>query len=120
MIFFTIGGPRSHEILDSISIRAKEMFPAFTGSAVIYLEGCFPLRSSIQKYLSNYTEQYLRTKSILAPEFVDSQFENPAFPIERCTIYDAGSRAFWIPEYLEDVIDYWEKTLELATNGTTS
>ena len=30
------------------------------------------------------------------------------FPVERCTIYDAGSRAFEVRAYLEDVLEYWE------------
>lgn len=61
----------------------------------------------------------VRGGSLMAPEFVQSQYEKPTYPLERCTIYDAGSRAFWIPEYLEDVVDYWKQTLELANKGTT-
>ncbi len=55
----------------------------------------------------------------MAPEFIESQYESPAYPIERCIIYDAGSRAFWVKEYLEDVIGYWKQVLELAKQGMT-
>ena len=48
----------------------------------------------------------------MAPEFVESQYKNPMFPVERCTIYDAGSRAFEPECYLRDVLEYWE---EVAT-----
>lgn len=120
LIFFTIGGPRTHEIIEAISERAKLMFPSFTGSYVIYFEGCFSVATPETEISIKYTgTDLLRTKSDVAPEFVESQFENPCYPLERCTIYDAGSRAFWIPEYLEDVKDYWEKTLELANQGMT-
>jgi hypothetical protein len=61
----------------------------------------------------------LRANGLLAPEFILSNYESPAFPIERCTIYDAGSRAFDVVEYLADVTEYWEKCAELATSGVT-
>ena len=60
----------------------------------------------------------MRCKSLLAPEFIESNFEAPSYPLERCTIYDAGSRAFQVEEYLEDVIEYWTKVLTLAKRVT--
>ena len=60
----------------------------------------------------------LVVRGLLAPEFVESNFEAPSFPLERCTIYDAGSRAFQGEEYLEDVIEYWTKVLALAETVT--
>ena len=61
----------------------------------------------------------LRYEALMAPEFVESQYEAPSYPLERCIIYDAGSRAFWIPEYVDDVIDYWRQTLDLAHGAFT-
>jgi hypothetical protein len=61
----------------------------------------------------------LRTGSVLAPEFLESQYESPSFPIERCTIYDAGSRAFDLAEYFADLRGYWEQNLALARGGRT-
>lgn len=61
----------------------------------------------------------LRRDCYLAPEFAESQYENPAFPLERCTIYDAGSRSFRVEEYLEDVAHYWSEVGLLAENGVT-
>ncbi len=61
----------------------------------------------------------MRLNSVMAPEFIESQYENPAYPIERCIIYDAGSRAFWLPEYCHDVIDYWKQNLSFAEQGMT-
>lgn len=114
-IFFTIGGPRSHEILEVISKKAKQIFPNFSASIVIYLEGCFSVAETDTPVSIKYTgTDLLRSNSILSPEFLNSQSQNPAFPIERCTIYDAGSRSFWVSEYFEDVLDYWEKTKALS------
>ena len=38
------------------------------------------------------------------------------FPVERCTIYDAGSRAFEAEVYLQDVLDYWKQIQSLETD----
>ena len=61
----------------------------------------------------------VRLGALMAPEFVESQYEAPSFPIERCTIYDAGSRAFWVREYAEDVLGYWRQNLQFANHGMT-
>ena len=118
LLFFTIGGVRSEEILSAVDAICRKSFKSYRGAAVVYLEGRFAVATPETKLSIKYTgTDLLRTESLLAPEFIDSQYQDPAYPIERCTIYDAGSRAYWIPEYLEDVRDYWEKTLELANGG---
>lgn len=120
LTFFTIGGPRSHALIESVSKEYKQHFPNYRGANVIYFEGCF----KVADHSTNLRVQIdgtdlLRTQSILAPEFIESQYNNPAYPLERCTIYDAGSRSFDIPEYIEDVLKYWESILELSNNGAT-
>ncbi len=120
IVFFTIGGIRSEEILAEIDKHCRKQFPSYRGAAVMYFEGRFAVAGLQNKLSIKLTgTDLLRCESILAPEFVESQYENPAYPLERCTIYDAGSRAFYLPEYLEDVRDYWEQTLTLAENGVT-
>ena len=120
LLFFTIGSPRSHEILAATSNEYARRFKGFRGSVVVYFEGIFPAatpETAMQIKLDG--TDLLRTGGILAPEFIESQYEAPAYPIERCTIYDAGSRAFHLKEYLEDVHDYWSQTLALAEQGLT-
>ena len=117
-LFITIGGPRSEEILARINLEAAKAFPNFCGSTVVYLEGRFLVATPETPVEIKFSgTDLLRRDSLVAEEFLQSQLENPLFALERCTIYDAGSRAFWIPEYLEDVIDYWEKTKDLFHTG---
>ena len=61
----------------------------------------------------------IRRGATMADAFVESQYEDPAFPIERCAIYDAGSRAFAPDEYAEDVRGYWRQVKALAQSGMT-
>ncbi|MCB0331306.1 MAG: hypothetical protein KDD70_16665 [Bdellovibrionales bacterium] len=118
IIFFTIGGARSEEILKIVDKKCREIFPGYEHSVVLYFEGRFAVASAASQLRIKHTgTDLLRTNSALAPEFVESQYENPTYPLERCTIYDAGSRAFWLPDYLQDVRDYWQNTSELVKSG---
>ncbi|MCG8618720.1 MAG: hypothetical protein MI802_21070 [Desulfobacterales bacterium] len=120
IIFFTIGGPRAKEILTAADARCREKFPGFERTVLVYLEGCFsvPVPDTPVRIKITGTD-LLRRDAVMAPEFVESQYENPSFPLQRCTIYDAGSRAFWTPEYLEDLLDYWTRVRQLADTGVT-
>ncbi|MDZ4785042.1 MAG: hypothetical protein SGJ02_03085 [bacterium] len=120
LLFFTIGGPRSHEIIESVDAEYRKRFKSYRGASVVYIEGIFAV-AQVESRLSIKIggTDLLRTEALLAPEFIESQYENPSFPLERCTIYDAGSRSFDILEYMEDVADYWSQTLKLSQSGMT-
>lgn len=119
-IFFTIGGIRSEEIMLSIENEAKALFPSYVGSIVVYLEGRFKVPDlSTTLTIKETGTDLIRTDSLLSEEFTNSQLENPLYPLERCTIYDAGSRSFDYSEYLHDVLHYWENVHELSLNGMT-
>lgn len=120
IVFFTIGGDAAKNILSEIDEECRTIFPTYRQATLVFLEGCFvtaKLNSPVSIKIDG--TDLLRVGADMAPEFIESQYDNPAYPLERCTIYDAGSRAFWIPEYLEDVQEYWEQTLKLAENGMT-
>lgn len=120
LIFFTIGGGKTEEIIGNFVANYKQKVPSFRGAKVIYLEGCFAVAEATSPLQIKIPgTDLLRRDSLVAPEFLNSQKQNPCYPLERCTIYDAGSRAFHVKEYLEDVKDYWESNLRLANNGVT-
>jgi hypothetical protein len=118
IFFFTFGGPRAGEILAEIDGTCREMSPPYGKTILVYLEGrftCPTLETPLTIRLTG--TDLVRWGSLMAPEFVESQYEDPAYPIERCIIYDAGSRAFWLYEYVEDVIQYWRQNLQFANHG---
>ncbi|MCG8685754.1 MAG: phosphoribosyltransferase domain-containing protein [Desulfobacterales bacterium] len=120
IVFFTIGSPRAAEILETTDAMCRKSFPEYKGTTLVYLDGCFtvPVPETPLQIKITGTD-LLRLDAVMAPEFIGAQFEDPAFPIQRCTIYDAGSRAFWVREYLEDLEDYWSKVEALAKEGVT-
>lgn len=119
--FFTIGGDRSEAILQEVDAKCRQLFgDAYQGSRVIYYEGVFGVAeegSTLSIALSG--TDLLHSPAVMAPEFIESQKDELPYAIERCTIYDAGSRAFHLEEYLEDVRDYWQQVLKLAEGGMT-
>ncbi|MEA2013249.1 MAG: hypothetical protein U9O87_09290, partial [Verrucomicrobiota bacterium] len=120
LLFFTYGGLSAEEILTEIDSECRKRFPNFNSSVLVYLEGVFDVAST--ETLVSIKESgtdLLRRHALLAPEFIESQYENPSYPLERCAIYDAGSRAFWQPDYAKDIYEYWLATMKLAENGMT-
>jgi hypothetical protein len=87
---------------------------------VVYLEGKFNVaEEGTNLKIKIPGTDLLRTGALVTPEFALSQYEDISYPIERCTIYDAGSRSFDIQEYLHDVIDYWAQMKKVAERGFT-
>ena len=118
LVFFTFGGPKAQEILAELDATCRSIFPDYNRTILVYFEGRFTCPSVGTPLTIRLTgTDLVRWGSLMAPEFIESQYGDPAFPIERCTIYDAGSRAFWTREYLEDVIGYWRQNLQLAEHG---
>jgi hypothetical protein len=118
--FFTIGSERTEELMEEIDKQCRDEFPGYEETRVVYIEGVFGMpkdHGSLDIALQG--TDLLRWPAVVAPEFLASQAEDPAYPLERCTIYDAGSRAFNAPEYLEDVQEYWGQVKELAEKGMT-
>lgn len=120
IVFFTYGGKKAEEIFSEIDAECRKLFPDYNQTYVIYLEGRFIVPDVTTPLTIRLTgTDLLRRNALMAPEFIESQYEQPSYPIERCIIYDAGSRAFWLPEYVEDVIGYWRQNLKLARGGMT-
>ena len=116
--FFTIGGAVSGEIMAEWRKLIESRQGSPLKATVVYFEGIFGVagpRTPITIKLDG--TDLLRRDGVMAPEFIDSQYDNPCYPLERCTIYDAGSRAFHVPEYLEDVVDYWRQVSSQADGG---
>jgi len=120
LVFFTIGCHKLEKVLEKYHQECAEAFEEFEGSTAVYFEGKFKLvDSQTDLKIGIPGTDLIRKDCQLAPEFALSQYERLAYPLERCTIYDAGSRAFDIPGYLTDVRHYWRKVSDLADEGMT-
>ncbi|MCB0337653.1 MAG: hypothetical protein KDD62_15160 [Bdellovibrionales bacterium] len=116
ILFFTIGGNKSLEILE----RHYEEFFAGSGIpiVIVYFEGIFtvPDESTALSIKLPGTD-LVRLQALMAPEFISFQKKHALYPLERCAIYDAGSRAFDVRHYLDDVLEYWREVEKFAESG---
>ncbi|MCL5773371.1 MAG: hypothetical protein M1536_03215, partial [Firmicutes bacterium] len=84
---------------------------------IFYLEGRFGLPESDDQFkICLPGTDLIRQPALLSPEFELSQYQKISYPLERCTIYDVGSRAFESLEHYKEVISFWEK---LSRTGMT-
>ena len=118
IIFFTIGCHKAEKILADVDKFCRSAFKGYSETIVIYIEGKFHLADSkTDVSIKIQGTDLLRHPALLPPEFLLSQFETFSPSLERCVIYDGGTRSFSVPEYLEDVTGYWRKVLDLAESG---
>ncbi len=120
IVFFTIGCARTEQVLAEADRRFRAAFEEYEGTAAVYLEGRFRLVSSGDELrIGRPGTDLIRRDCLVAPEFALAQYDRLSYALERCTIYDAGSRAFDIPTFATDVRSYWEQVRGLALGGTT-
>jgi len=120
MVFFTIGCHKLEKVLTAFDAEARAAFPDYEGTTAVYLEAKFKLVDSKSELRIGIPgTDLVRHDCLVAPEFALSQYDDVGFALERCAIYDAGSRAFDIPTYVADVREYWEQVLGLAEDGFT-
>jgi hypothetical protein len=120
LVFFTIGCHKLEKCLAAFEPRFRAAFPDFAGSHAVYLEGKFRLvdsRTGLRIGIPG--TDLVRRDALLAPELEASHHDRPSNALERCAIYDAGSRAFDIPTHVADVLEYWRQVAELAAAGWT-
>jgi hypothetical protein len=118
--FFTIGCHKLEKILKQYDSLLRQHFPHYEGSCAVYLEGKFHLADSKTKVkIKIQGTDLMRSPSILTPEFELSQYDSINYPLERCVVYDAGTRACDIREYLRNLEAYWESLRFLAERGWT-
>ncbi|MCB0345400.1 MAG: hypothetical protein KDD66_09790 [Bdellovibrionales bacterium] len=118
LVFFTIGGQPAEEVLHECDALCRKAFEGYKGASIIYFEGRFNVaREDSDLTIKQTGTDLIRSGAIAAPEFISSQYDSPAFPLERCAIYDAGSRAFYPPAFYEDVLGYWREVRRIANEG---
>ncbi|MEK6868084.1 MAG: hypothetical protein AABX98_04640 [Nanoarchaeota archaeon] len=119
-VVITFGCYRAEKVLDEYDKKLRQKFPEYQGTTIIYFEGKFKLaHNEMDIKLIDPGTDFLRKECMLTPEFALSQYEQMYYPLERCTIYDAGSRAFDILLYKAELQEYWAKMLQEANNGYT-
>lgn len=120
LVVLTFGCENAEKVLADYDTKLIKRFPEYKGTIIVYFEGRFKLADNTTNIrLTDSGTDFLRRDCVLSPEFALSQYDQIYYPLERCTIYDAGSRAFDILLYKKELQEYWAKMLHEANNGYT-
>ncbi len=120
LVMFTIGCHKAEKVLEDFDKRLRSRYSDYERTILVYLEGKFRLVDSTTDIrLAIPGTDLIRRGALLAPELVRSHYEKESYPLERCAIYDSGSRSFEVPRYLADTAGYWEAQAEWARGGGT-
>lgn len=113
LVFFTIGCENLEKILETYDKLFKKTFKEYENTYIVYLEGKFKLASNDDKlHIKIEDTDLLRYPALLSPKFEYSQYDSLAYPLERCVIYDGGSRSFNVTKHIAEVKEYWEELSE--------
>ncbi|MFH1802197.1 MAG: hypothetical protein ABH864_01965 [archaeon] len=113
IFLFTLGGKEAEEIMIQNQNKFETAF-------IIYIEGQFhcptdktPVRIKIPG------TDLMPLNSLLAPEFEQELLNHPIKALERCIVYDGGSRGFHPKVHFEDLLEYTQQLQQEADKGAT-
>ena len=118
LLIFTIGTSTIKEVLDEYDKKLRRVWGStFQGITLVFLEGIFYLYRGDVALLSSthlpFTD-FFRKDFPVAIEFERKCLMTPSCFMERCAIYDGGSRAFEPKLYLNNLQKYWKSIGELS------
>lgn len=114
VIMFTLGGKETEDIL----IEQCKNFKSIT---IIYIEGRFHMANPETKARIKIDgTDLMPLRAALAPEFEQALQENPIKALERCIVYDGGSRGFYPSHHFRDVLEYIEQVEQEMKKGATA
>jgi hypothetical protein len=89
---------------------ANDLGDSFDGLTVLFVEQFFYLYEFDELLKSNHLQHtdFFRRDFPATIEFEMDSVNNPICFLERCAIYDGGSRAFEPKTYTNNLIRYWE------------
>lgn len=120
IFFFTIGCHKLEKLLREYNSTLRRIFPQYERTCAVYLEGKFHLADSKTAVrIKLQGTDLMRHPCLIAPEFELSQYESIYHPLERCVIYDAGTRAYDISDYLQKLERYWQELRQWGERGLT-
>ena len=116
VVFYTIGGTRAFNLIESMSQQLSEMFPGFEGIDCLFFEGAFTVYEDKGVSGVNIPNIDFGWKGgVVTPEFRRFIVDHPDALLEKCIIYDGGARRYEIPIHFDEVLEYWEGIRERAS-----
>lgn len=120
VLVFSIGTRTVLDVLADLHDTLKKAWgPRFTGITLVYLEALFTLYCGhpalARTHLRN--TDFFRKDAPRSLQLETDSLTHPVTLLERCAIYDGGSRSFEPRTYLANLRRYWERLSEEARTG---
>ncbi len=115
VIFFTIGGTRAFDLMETFTEQIRQHWPEFEGFTCVFYEGIFSVYKTRGVTGVNVPSiDFYWNNSVLAPEYRQAVLKNDNAIFEKCIIYDGGARRYEIPEHCDEVLEYWRDIRAVA------
>ena len=115
VIFFTVGGNRAFNLMETFTKEIRSYWPDFEGFTCVFYEGIFSVYSTRGVTGINVPNiDFYWKDAVLAPEYRKAVLENENAIFEKCIIYDGGARRYEVPEHYDEVIEYWRDLRTVA------
>ncbi len=117
IIFFTIGGTKAINLLESMNNEICRIWEDFEGFDCIFYEGMFTVYETKGVTGVNIPNiDFGWQGASISPEFRRYILEYEYAPalLEKCIIYDGGARRYEIDSHFREVLEYWEDLLEAS------
>jgi hypothetical protein len=111
LLVISIGTANLMNLLAEAALKLKHLWAnMFEGVTAVFLEGIFTLYHShpllLKSHLSN--TDFFRKDSPRSIQLEIEALKSPTTLLERCAIYDGGSRSFEPALYLNNLARYWQ------------
>ena len=115
IVFFTIGGTKAIDLLESRFEKIRSIWPEFEGFDCFFYEGIFSVYEDKGVTGVNVPDIDFGWKGgVISPEFRAFVESLDDALLEKCIIYDGGARRYEIPEHIKEVCEYWRDLSEAA------
>lgn len=115
VIFFTIGGTRAFNLMETFTTEIRQYWPDFEGFTCVFYEGIFSVYQTRGVTGVNVPNiDFYWHNSVLAPEYRRAVLQSDNAIFEKCIIYDGGARRYEIPEHYDEAIEYWRDIRAVA------
>lgn len=113
LFVFTLGGEEAEKILKDYENKFEKAF-------LIYIEGIFHMATKeTPARIKIPCTDLMPLNALLAPELEQELLTHPIKALERCIVYDGGSRGFHPEHHLKDVLEYIQQLQQETKKGAT-
>lgn len=117
IIIFTIGTVNALKAIKKLNRILKDRWCKFEGISVVFIESIFTTYPNIGITGLNLPGvDFSLNGGFLAPEYRNSLMDDYHIILEKCVIYDGGTRRFEQSDHISCILNYWKNLIVKANH----